>query len=134
MNAFWPTTGAGWVTLALSGVALVLIPVGYGKWLEKMNGLGGRVKEVEDEQRRLEGVDVERRLEIDRILANHETLLTRVGESKKSADRCLEDAERHAITIGSKVDEARTALNDLRLTLSERLTAVETELRLAKKP
>lgn len=133
MENVWPVTVTGWVTLIASLGTLVIIPVSYGKWLEKMNGLGRRMKRIEDEQERARGTDVARQREIDRVLGQHEDLLRLVGESKRSAEQCLTDAEQHALEIGAQCSEILKAQNKMELGLSQRLTALETEVRLARR-
>ena len=71
--------------------------------------------------------------QVDRLLDQHESLITQVAESKKRADQCSEEFEDHAVILGSKIDELKNQSSRTELSISQRLTAVETELKLARK-
>jgi len=131
-SAVWPITISGWVTLFLSIGTLVAVVVGtivgYSKWLTKMNGMGRRIKVVEDEQVRIKAVSDERGRQFERLLAQHESLIEAVAGAKKSAEQCSVESEQHALMIGSKVDEMKNKFGGMELSISQRLTAVETKM------
>lgn len=129
---FWPITGAGWIALFAAIATPVIVAIGaivaYGKWLARMNGLGRRVKDVEDSLVQVKTVQDERGRQFERILTQHEQLIAAVSDSKKSAEQCSADAEQHALMIGSKVDELKNINSKMELSISQRLTAVETKM------
>ena len=131
-SSFWPVTISGWITMFVSIGTLIVVVVGsivgYSKWLAKINGLGARVKKVEDEQVKIRAVQDERGLQFERLLTQHEALIEAVAGAKKSAEQCSTDSEQHAMMIGAKVDELRGANNRMELSISQRLTAVETKM------
>lgn len=136
VDTVWPATVAGWVALAASIIALVLYPIAFGKsrgrMLEQMNGLGRRTAKVEKDYERIDVENSERRREIDRVLAQHEEILRIVGEAKRSAEQCREDATDHSLRIGVQVSETLAAVTKMELRMAERLTALETELRMRR--
>jgi hypothetical protein len=136
MTAFWPVTVTGWVTLvtailALGGTILSWI-WGWAKLMAKLNGLGGRVSAVEEEQARARG----REESLSKLVSDFGHVLERVseklGEAKKATEGCNERTEAFAIQIGSKIDDFLRESREDRRALGERLTAVETELRLTR--
>jgi hypothetical protein len=128
----WPTRASGWVALFVSiGTAVTLVVgsvIAYGKWLSRMNGLGRRVKAVEDDQVKIRAVQDERGLQFERLLTQHEALIEAVAGAKKSAEQCSNESEQHAMFIGSKVDELKNAASKMELSISQRLTVVETKI------
>jgi hypothetical protein len=135
-HGFWPVTGAGWIGFVVSIITAVAVSIGsfiaYGKWLGKMNGFGGRLKKVEDKLTEVSAIQDERGKQFQRILDQHEALISQVAESKKRAEQCSDEFEDHAVLLGSKIDELKNQSSRLELTISQRLTAVETELKLAR--
>lgn len=91
-EGIWPTTVTGWVTLVASVATLIAIPVAYGKWVERMNGLGQRVTDVEHASR-LHGAfqqdDAKRRV-------REETEARHMGERVKALEVTVEAMEKAA--------------------------------------
>jgi len=134
---FWPSTGSGWIGIGLSVFTFLGVIIGgvvaYGKWLSRINGFGARVSKTETDLVEVRALQEEHTRQVDRLLDQHESLITQVAESKKRADQCSEEFEDHAVILGSKIDELKNQSSRTELSISQRLTAVETELKLARK-
>lgn len=125
---FLPTTVSGYMSLTLSLISVVTIGVAYGKWLEKLNGMGGRVKLLEEAKA---GAEAERdlfRTSIDRLLTQHESLIGQLGRHERSTESCREDTEKLGIDLGVKLSDLTREVGRLNLDLSTRITRVETTL------
>jgi hypothetical protein len=129
-SSFWPVTVAGWGTLILSTFTIAGGVFALGKFYAALNGLGARVTDMEKDQEKAEGEKIIMQRQIDRTLDQHESLIARVAESKKSAEKCDEDTVELGILIGSKIDAVGRDLNAMNLHLSQRMKAVETVLKL----
>jgi len=125
-----PTSIAGYVSLALSSIALVTYAIGWGRWLEKLNGVGGRVASLETESTTARAEREQHDREIDRLILQNAETLRILGESKRSAERCSEETVDMGITIGSKIDTIARQVIDMNLSLSQRMKAVETVLKI----
>lgn len=118
VEGVWPVTVAGWVTLVASLGTLVLIPFSYGKWIQKMNGLGQRVTEVEDAsklQSAFSQEDSKRRLLAEQD-GNH--LRERVREVEVRVDAIERNINEHHI-------EQRTLIQEIGRQQMEALHALE---------
>lgn len=128
----WPVTVSGWVALFTSITTAIVMLVGgtlaWGKWLDRMNGFGERLKLVEDKQERDEGADVERLRQFDAVMAEQRHIVAAVARAEKAAESCRTEADQHALEIGSRTIEVINKLNSMELALAQRLTAVETKL------
>lgn len=127
---FWPVSIGGWVALFGGIFSVGAVVLGWGKLLEKLNGYGGRLQEVEKAQEESRGHRQALQRQVDRILDQHETMISQLGEAKRSSERCNEETQDMAISIGSKIDEMRRDVNTMNLQLSQRIKAVETVLKL----
>lgn len=131
-EAIWPTTASGWVALVASLLSLVTVVVGgtvaYGKWLNQIDGFGSRLGKVEEFKEQATGADVERRIQLDRIQHDHTDLIVRVGEAKEVGAQCREDAIEHQIVLGSRVADLDKKVTTFELSVSQRLTATETDI------
>ena len=121
---------AGYVSLALSSIALVTYAISWGRWLEKLNGVGSRVAALETESTTARAEREQHDREIDRLMQQNAETLRILGESKRSAEQCREETVDLGITIGSKIDSISRQVNDMNLELSQRVRAVEVVLKL----
>ncbi len=125
---WFPNTIAGYVSLALSVVALISIAVGYGRWLEKLNGVGGRVKELEEAKVKAETERDGFKEITNRLLTQHELMLHELGVHGRSTEACRDDTEKLGIDLGSKISDLTREVSKLNLDLSTRITRVETTI------
>jgi hypothetical protein len=134
-----PVSLGAWVALVLSIVTSIAIPVGWGKWLqrmddmegrilEKLNGVGGRVTKLELEAESARARDESSHLEVTRLIDQNARTLEAMGEHRRSTEVCREDTENLGIKIGSAVDELSREVHGMNNDLSNRLTRVETIL------
>jgi biopolymer transport protein ExbB/TolQ len=126
----WPVSLVGWIQFAVLILAIVAQFIAWGKFLEKLNGYGVRLTKVEESQiaGRQHKQDLQR--VSDRILDQHAAMLERLGEAKRTAEKCDEDTVELGISIGSRIDEMRREINEMNLNLSQRLKSVETVLKI----
>lgn len=133
----WPVSVSGWVALVLSIASVLTIVIGgtiaWGKWLGHLDGLGQRLAKVEQYKEQAIGSETERLRQIDRIEHDHKDLIVRVGEAKQVGAECREDAVQHSIELGSRVAEIDKKISVLELSVSQRLTATETDIEHLKK-
>lgn len=129
-ESIWPVTVAGWVTLVASLGTLVLLPYTYGKWIQKMNGLGGRVSTVEEstglqkafqdeESKRRSMAEAEaKRLgeRVAKVEAANETVMKDINEHHAEQRALLEESSRRHTTalheVALQVREVGTKLNE----------------------
>lgn len=122
-------------------ISLVTIAVGWGKWMERFNGLGKRVTELghelEARVKESEIVHASQETEarsnaenIRAILAQHVELVEKLGEQKRRSEAAHDDTERLGIDLGSKIDAQTHAISALDKSVSNRLVAIETTLKL----
>lgn len=123
-----PTTVSGYVSLTLSMLALVGIAVGYGKWLEKLNGMGRRVGELETAKTMAFAEHELFKASINRLLSEQAQLIKELGKHERNTEACREDTANLGIALGSKIVELTREVGRLNLDLSTRLTKVETVL------
>lgn len=123
-------SAGAWVSLFLSIVVIVGGLIAFGKFLQTLNGFGVRLKAVEGRQDKTDGNQNAMQGQINQILGQHGTILERLGEAKKSAEKCNEDTVDLGIQIGSKIDVLGREVNAMNLSLSQRMKAVETVLKL----
>lgn len=124
----WPTSVTGWVSLFTSVIALIGIAVAYGRWIEKLNGVGTRVKGLEEWKQRSDGAELERIRVVDRILSQHETLIGQIADAKAMAGEARREGDENVLHMTSSLQSLERAINALQLDLSQRMTAVETKL------
>lgn len=129
-TSFWPITISGWITLAIAVVGIIGGFVSAGKFIGTLNGFGLRLTDLERGHEKAEGERLTMQRQVDRILDQHETILERLGEAKRSADRCGEDTVELGIKIGSKIDTIGKEVTLMNLHLSQRIKAVETILKI----
>ena len=124
------TSIASYISLALSIIALITYAISYGKWLEKLNGVGVRVALLETEATTAKAEREQHDRELDRLMHQNAETLRILGESKRSAEQCREETVDLGNTIGSKIDTISRQVNDMNLSLSQRVKAVETVLKM----
>lgn len=123
-----PGLVAGYASLALSIIALITYAISYGKWLEKLNGVGKRVHELETESTIAKAERSAQEKATTRLLDQHEQMLVQLGEAKRDTVACREDTEVLGIRIGTAVTELTREVSEMHNELSNRLTRVETIL------
>lgn len=122
-------------------ISLITIAIGWGKWIERFNGLGKRVSAVDAElvNKVKESEIAHARIEAEgransescRTLAAHNAdILTRLGEQKQRSEAYHDDTERLGIDLGSKIADLTHAIATLDKGVSNRLVAIETTLKL----
>jgi hypothetical protein len=125
-----PSSIAGWITIIVALAAIAGTIWSHGKARGELNGFGERLKKVEDEQRKSEGERDADRINISRLLGQHDTILGIIGGARESAESCIEQTRDLGIEIGSEVAELGNKINRMELAIVQRLTAVETTLSL----
>lgn len=128
-----PNDIAGYVSLLLGIFALVGMAVAWGKWIGQLNGYGGRLKIVEDEQRAAQGRDSQTALQIERMLGQHDSLIQMMGGFSRSAEQCSIDTEKLGKDIAQRIDGLALHMNKVELNVSQRLAGVEKEIELTRR-
>lgn len=134
-------TALGWVTPILGVLSLIAIAAGWGKWIERFNGLGKRVtdlgKEVGDRVAESEGIHATMEAagrangeSIRILLAQHTDLIQKLGEQKRSTEACHDDTTNLGIDLGAKITELIRSIATLDKSVAVRLTAIETTLKI----
>ena len=119
--------------LFLSVVAVAGVLIGWGKFLQKLNSFGVRVARVEKANERLDASHSDLLRLGERIMTQHEQLSKDVARAEKTAENCTELMHDMMTNVTGLLQEMRREIADARSVMSERLAAVETELRLARK-
>lgn len=125
----WFSSWAGVVSLILSVLALAGVLVGYGRWLEKLNGMGKRVGVLEGESATAKAERAAFQTQITRTLDNQTRLIEQMGEHKRTTEACREDTEQLGIKLGSELHELNHTISAMDKSLSVRLAQVETILK-----
>lgn len=128
----WPTSVAGWLAIITSISALVALPVGWGKLIQKVNDFGRRVARIEKYSGELDTEMSDLRKLGERIMNSHEGLTRDVARAERAAETCNDRMAESMANVAGMVAEIRKDLNDHGRAMTERLTAVETELRLRR--
>ncbi len=131
-GGFWPATAVGWITTFGFVLMLIGAVIGWGKMLEKLNGYGGRLSEVESEQEKALGAAIVTQRTLDRILDQHDGILKQLGEAKRTAEKCGEDTDAMGYRIEAKVDAVRDQVTKVTLDVAQRLAGLEARLVTAK--
>lgn len=120
---------SGVVGFVVSLISLAAVLIGYGRWLEKLNGVGKRVAALETESgvARTERQHLQR--ELTRMVDNVTSLTKDLGRHERGTDQCREDTEKLGINLGSEIHKLTSTVSDLDKHLSVRLAQVETILR-----
>ena len=127
---FWPLTFTGWATLIGMIFSVGAVILGWGKLLEKLNGYGERLNIVEKNQGEARVHRQELQRNLDRVLDQHQTMLERLSEARQTSEKCNEDVQDVAINIGARIDAVSRDINAMNLSLSQRIRAVETVLKI----
>lgn len=130
LEGIWPQTITGWVTLVTSLLVLLGLLYGYAKALTAINGLGGRVGEVERKVSTIDGQNSERDKAFALLLQSQETLVKAIGRAEQAASQCDTNSENYFIQIGTQISELGKKVEASSREEHGRLTAIETELRL----
>ena len=120
------------VETAIAGLALLGTIYGYMRQLARLNGLGGRVRKVEDalaeQSTTMHAIQGEQTRATDDRVRLHED----VGAAKRAAEASQEASEQARAAIVGAVHESQLAIvkemSALRETLGQRMTAVETKM------
>lgn len=138
-EGFWPSTGAGWVTLLGFFGSLIWIIFQSGRWSAKMEahkkeveqsltGFGGRVTKMELGSKHEEGRVDALEVQLSRTQGQYEALMRILGEAKGSVDQFRVGMQASGEKIEKKIDDLRVEQGATKLEISQRLTAVETSL------
>ncbi len=136
----WPITVSGWFTLG--GIVLGALFGGggavyaWGKWTQTINGFGERVKNeldgfgervavVEERLGYADARDAQLQKNIDAVLNQHANMLEKLGEAKRSAEKCSEDMDGMTHRIEAKLDTVRDVVNRIDKELSSKVAALE---------
>jgi hypothetical protein len=138
-EGFWPATIVGWITFVgfLGSAAWIVFKT--GRWSSQLdnfkddctanlNAFGGRVTKVEMGQEHEEGRVDALEVQMSRTQGQYEALIALLGEAKESVNAFRQGMAASSDKIERKIDDLRREQNDTKLTLSERLKAVETIL------
>lgn len=129
-GSVWPVTVSGWVTLIIAVLGVAGGILAAGKFLGTLNGFGVRLTDLEKAHEKAEGERATMQRQVDRVLDQHELMIERLGESKRSAEKCSEETVDLGIAIGAKIDSVARDVNSMNLQLSQRIKAVETVLKI----
>lgn len=130
VEGFWPQTAVGWLTFGGLVVAAIVGIYGYAKAIVQVNGLGGRVTEVEKGQAAAKGREEERDKLFMRMQQTQSELERRIGEAHAVADECNDKSTEYFQEIGVKLTNLMRKVDEEGRLTHGRLTAIETELRL----
>jgi len=123
-----PVSIGAWVALVLSVATAISIPIGWGKWIEKLNGMGTRVNKLELEAESARSEREQATIDMTRLIDQNARTLEAMGDHRRSTEVCREDTENLGIKIGAAVHELSGDVNAMKNDLSNRLTRVETIL------
>lgn len=129
-SPLWNMSVGAWVALVLSICAIFGGFIAVGRFLQTLNGFGERLKLAEGRIDRSDGKQAAQQEQINRILDQHAVMLERLGEAKRSTEKCSEETVDLGIQIGSRIDTLSREVNGMNLQLSQRLKAVETILKI----
>jgi hypothetical protein len=130
VSSVLPDNLGEWLTTTVALISIGATIWSHGKSRGELNGFGERLRKVEDAHKQSEGERDADRLNISRLLGQHDTILGIIGGARESADRCSEQTRDLGIDIGAQVSDLGMKINKMELALVQRLTAVETTLRL----
>lgn len=130
LEAFWPQTAVGWLTFVVVIGGVITAIGGWSKHLNAINGLGGRVTEVERQQQAAKGREEERDKAWAKMVQAQADLQRQIGEAKNAAEACETNSEEYFIQIGSGIKELTAKVEEADRNTHGRLTAIETELRI----
>lgn len=129
-ESFWPVTGAGWVALVASVLALLGALIGglwsYFKVVEQIDGAGKRIKVLEEWKTQEEGRELEKTLAYERMANAQESLLREIGRATTEAHQCGIDTEAMGRQIGEKIELFMTEFRRSDRDTRDRLTRLET--------
>jgi hypothetical protein len=107
-STFWPVTGAGWVALVSSVIALASALIGglwsYFKVLGHIDGAMKRVSVLENWKTQEEGRELEKTLAYERMVNAQEHLLQEIGRATAEAKQCGVDTEQLGTRIETKLE------------------------------
>lgn len=130
------TSAGGAVSFVLSILALAGVIYGWGwkarQQTETINGLGERVKTVEDAQKRSAERDTQWVLSLERVLEHNKQLVLAVGEAKGAAAACEEDMLEATQDIRNQINYLVRTINESDVKAEGRMASMETELRLLR--
>lgn len=130
LDGFWPQTAVGWITFFVAFGGLLAMIYGYMRGVAHLNGLGGRLKKVEDHLSTIDGQNIERDKAFALLVQAQGQLTIQIGEAKKAAEQCDTKSGDYFIQIGSRLKEMSDKMDISDREAHGRLSAIETELRL----
>ncbi|MCY7380686.1 MAG: hypothetical protein LH467_15265 [Gemmatimonadaceae bacterium] len=131
-SGIWPVTIAGWFTLAAVMGGAVTFFIDRGKQEQKINDWGARVNMFGDDLKRIEGVQLEHAKLMAGIVSDQVRITQELGRSERAAEECGDNATKHSIEIGVKVDNMRLSIEGKISAFGERMAGVERELELGR--
>ncbi len=129
-DGFWPVTVVGWITTVGFIMTILGGVFALGKFYQALNGFGARLTDAEKALEESKGDRSAIHRMLERVLTQHEALIERLGENRRTTEKCSEDTVELGIQIGSKIDVLGHRLNEINLNLSQRIKAVETVLKI----
>lgn len=120
---------AGPISLALSTLALAAVLVGYGRWLEKLNGMGKRVATLETESTAAKTARETLQQELSRAVDGFTVLTRELGRHERSTEACREDTEKLGISLGSEIHKLTQSVAQMDKHLSVEIATVQTILK-----
>lgn len=142
-SGIWPVTIMGWVTLLVAIAAGIGTIIGWGRLIEKLNGYGSRLKEVEEDIVSIKTTQQQQTLALERVTAANESIMRELGAARRGAETCTENMKDYALEIGTKIDtwrremghdftDLRQRLADIDKDLSARMEGLEREVRITR--
>jgi SMC interacting uncharacterized protein involved in chromosome segregation len=138
-EGFWPTTGAGWISVIGFVATTGWLLIQAGRWTARLenhkkevtgdvNAFGSRLTKLElgkeHEEGRVDALEVQ----MSRTQGQYEALIALIGEAKGSVDQFRVGNASLGDKIERRIDDLKRDQNDMRLELSQRMKAVETIL------
>lgn len=117
------------LALVLSVVSIAAVLVGYGRWLEKLNGMGKRVSILETEATLAKSERGAFAVELRRMVDNVTMLTREIGKHERNVEVCREDTEKLGISIGSEIHKLTGVVAALDKHLSVEIATVQTILK-----
>ncbi len=126
----WPVTVAGWGTLIGVALGFVFQLIAMGKFLEKLNGFGTRVNDMEKKLSGQEALQHAATLANQRLVDAQASLLKEIGHAHEASAQCGRDNDTLRSDIISRLDSMSKEAFEGNTKVRERLAAVEQAMRM----